>query len=54
MAKQNKPAKAKAGRKPQTFKIVGMTFEEAIAKSFEAKKPAGGWPKPVKKKTAKK
>ena len=46
-----KPAKAKAkqgarrGPKPELFKISGMTFEQAATKSFEKKKPPGGWPK---------
>ena len=43
--KKPKPAKAKTGPKPELFKISGMTFEEAATKSFQKKKPAGGWPK---------
>jgi hypothetical protein len=27
------------------FKIDGMSFEQAVKKSFQKKKPAGGWPK---------
>jgi hypothetical protein len=49
MAKKPKPSKAKPGArrgpKPELFKVSGMTFEEAATKSFQKKKPAGGWPK---------
>jgi len=45
MAKKPKPAKAKTGPKPELFKIEGMTWKEAVKKSLQKKKPAGGWPK---------
>lgn len=39
------PVVATRGPKPEMFKIEGLTFEEAVKKSFEKKKLAGGWPK---------
>ena len=40
-----KPAKAKSGPKPELYKIEGMSWQDAVKKSFQKKKPAGGWPK---------
>lgn len=39
------PASGTRGPKPEMFKIEGLTFDEAVKKSFEKKKPPGGWPK---------
>ena len=46
MAKRKLKAtkKAKPGPKPDTLKIEG-NWQEAVKKSFEKKKPIGGWPK---------
>ena len=38
-----KPAKRKRA-KPDLYKIEG-NWEDAVQKSFQKKKPAGGWPK---------
>jgi hypothetical protein len=46
-----KPAKSKAAKpakskpQPERFKIVGMSWEDAVSKAMSKKKPAGGWPK---------
>ena len=40
-----KTAKAKTGPKPELYKIEGVGWEEAVKKSLQKKKPAGGWPK---------
>jgi hypothetical protein len=45
MAKKPQKASAKRGPKPEVLKISGMTWEQAVSKSFQKKKPAGGWPK---------
>jgi len=37
-------AKAKTGPKPELYKIEG-NWQDAVKKSFQKKKPAGGWPK---------
>jgi len=43
--KQDKPKpQAKRGPKPQRLKIKG-NWEQAVTKSFQKKKPLGGWPK---------
>ena len=39
------PKSAKPGRNPDTLKIEGMGWEDAVKKSFTKKKPEGGWPK---------
>jgi hypothetical protein len=39
-----KPAKAKPGPKSEVLKLEG-DWRENIRKSFQAKKPATGWPK---------
>jgi len=49
MAKR-KPTKATTpkstpGPKPDVLKIDGIGWEDAVKKSFQKKKPAGGWPK---------
>ncbi len=36
---------AKPGPKEEIFKIEGMSWEDAIKKSLQVKKPAKGWPK---------
>lgn len=36
----------KRGPKPDLYKIDG-NWEDAVKKSFQKKKPAGGWPKPT-------
>jgi len=43
---KKKPNKqpAKPGPKPDTLKIEG-DWQEAVKKSFQKKKPPGGWPK---------
>ena len=45
--KQNGKSKAadKPGPKPELYKIEGMSWQDAVKKSFTKKKPAGGWPK---------
>jgi hypothetical protein len=40
-----KPAKPKPGPKPDLYKIEGMTWQDAVKRSLQKKKPAGGWPK---------
>jgi hypothetical protein len=44
--RQSKPksAKAKRGPKLDALKIEG-DWQDAVKKSFQKKKPAGGWPK---------
>jgi hypothetical protein len=46
--KSAKPApkkpKAKTGPKAEVLKIDG-NWKDAVRRSFQAKKPAGGWPK---------
>ena len=44
MPKPVKKAPAKTGPKPDTLRIEGE-WEDAVKKSLEKKKPAGGWPK---------
>ena len=44
MAKKPTKRKAKPGPKADILKIDG-NWEDAVAKSFAKKKPAGGWPK---------
>jgi len=46
MAKQppKKTTPTKRGPKPDVYKIDG-NWEDAVKKSFQKKKPAGGWPK---------
>ena len=39
-----KKPEAKHGPKPDVLKIDG-DWQEAVRRSFQAKKPAGGWPK---------
>lgn len=39
-----KKTPAKRGPKPDTLKIEG-DWEDAVKKTLEKKKPAGGWPK---------
>jgi hypothetical protein len=41
---KTKPVKAKPGPKPAVLKLEGNWIDN-IAKSFEKKKPAAGWPK---------
>lgn len=41
---KTKPAKATPGPKPDLYKIEG-NWEDAVKKSFQKKKPSGGWPK---------
>jgi hypothetical protein len=43
--KPERNAKTKPGPKAETLKIEGMGWEQAVKKSFQKKKPAGGWPK---------
>jgi hypothetical protein len=44
--KKTKPRKPKKrGPKPQILRIEGMDWKEAIKKSFQKQRPAGGWPK---------
>ena len=45
MAKKPAKKKAKRGPKPEVLKLEG-DWRENIRKSFQAKKPASGWPKP--------
>ena len=45
MAKKKPIPKAKPGPKPDLYKIEGMTWQQAVKKSFTKKKPPGGWPK---------
>jgi len=45
-----KKEQPKRGAKPDTLKIEGMNWRDAIKKSFQKKRPAGGWPKSSKKK----
>jgi len=40
-----KPKPSKPGPAAELFKIENMPFKAAIKKSFQKKKPAGGWPK---------
>jgi hypothetical protein len=42
--KSKKDAEAKTGPKPNMLKIDGK-WQDAVKKSLEKKKPAGGWPK---------
>jgi hypothetical protein len=44
--KPSKPKPSKPGPSAELFKIENMPFKDAIKKSFQKKKPAGGWPKP--------
>lgn len=44
MAKKPPKKKAKTGPKPEVLKLEG-DWRENIRKSFQAKKPPGGWPK---------
>lgn len=46
MEMPKKPKKPKPGPKPETFKIEGMNWEDAVKKALQVK--------PVRKKTAKK
>ena len=39
-----KKAKAKRGPKPQILKLEG-DWEDNVKKSFQKKRPPGGWPK---------
>jgi hypothetical protein len=39
-----KKAKPKPGPKPEVLQIDG-NWKDAVRRSFQAKKPAGGWPK---------
>ena len=43
--REAKAAKATPGPKPDTLKIEGIGWEDAVKKSFTKKKPASGWPK---------
>lgn len=42
--------KQRPGPKPDTLKIEGVNWKDAIKQSFQKKRPVGGWPKPEKKK----
>jgi hypothetical protein len=44
MSKEPRKPKAKRGRKPERLKIEG-SWEDAVKKSFQKKKPPEGWPK---------
>jgi hypothetical protein len=44
LAKPKKRSAATPGPKPDLYKIEG-NWEDAVKKSFQKKKPAGGWPK---------
>jgi hypothetical protein len=44
MAKKPPKKKAKTGPKPEVLKLEG-DWRDNIRKSFQAKKPASGWPK---------
>jgi hypothetical protein len=37
--------KSKPGPAAELFKIEGIGWEDAVKKSLQKKKPAGGWPK---------
>jgi hypothetical protein len=37
------------GPKPETFKVEGMDWEEAMKPALQVKRPPEGWPEEVKK-----
>lgn len=43
--KPKKAGQAKPGPTPDTLKIEGVAWEDAVKKSLGKPKPAGGWPK---------
>lgn len=50
MAKKDDKSKLRSpGPKPETLKIKG-DWKDAVKKALAKKRPAGGWPKPGKKK----
>ena len=39
----------KPGPKPETLKIEGIDWEEAMKRALQVKRPSEGWPEEVKK-----
>lgn len=37
------------GPKPETFKVEGMDWEEAMKRALQVKRPPEGWPEEVKR-----
>ena len=47
--KKQRAARGTPGPEPETLKIEG-NWKDAVKKALSKKRPAGGWPKPEKKK----
>ncbi len=44
-----KGERQKPGPKPETFKVEGMDWEEAMKRALQVKRPPEGWPEEVKR-----
>lgn len=52
--KNDDGTRQKPGPKPETFKVEGMDWEEAMKQALQVKRPPEGWPEEVKRPPKKK